>query len=103
MRDNKENLIAGPARAEPTKAAPKKATVKGDEPKSEWTDLAVVALGDRIVIQVNGRTTVEFRDKQGPKQGRIALQLPRILADTESDVRFKDLEILPLVATKYGD
>ncbi len=55
------------------------------------------------MIQVDGRTTVEFRDKQGPKQGRIALQLPRVLADTEMNVRFKDIEILPLVEAKFRD
>jgi len=83
------------------KAAPKKAAVKSkDEVGEVWNDLAVVALGDRIVVQVNGRTTAEVRDDPDRKTGHIALQLH---GGQEMDVRFKDLQILPLDDTKCPD
>jgi hypothetical protein len=37
---------------------------------------SVVALGDRLVVHVNGQRTAEIRDDRGRKQGRSALQLP---------------------------
>jgi Domain of Unknown Function (DUF1080) len=94
------------ARAKPkevpaTKAATKKAAPpKPEEPSDGWNELAVVALGDRIVIQVNGRTTAEVRDDPGRKSGRIALQLH---GGQDMDVEFKDVEILSLDTKKCPD
>jgi hypothetical protein len=95
--------IARPVKKEEApkaKAAAKKKAAEPEEPKDGWTELAVVALGDRIVVQVNGRTTAEVRDRQGRTQGRIALQLH---GGQDMDVAFKDIEILPLAEKKYHD
>lgn len=59
----------------------------------EWNEMAVVAWGDRIVTQVNGRTMVELRDDPGRDKGRIALQMH---GGQDMDVRFKDIEVLDL-------
>ena len=71
-----------------------------DEPKDGWNELAVVAQGGRIVVQVNGRTTAEVRDEQGAKKGHIALQLH---GGQDMDVVFKDVEILKLDEKKCAD
>jgi len=80
------------------KEEPKKATDKSKEGTgSDWSELAVVALGDRIVVQVDGRTTAEIRDDKGRKKGHIALQLH---GGQDMDVEFKDVEILTLSEKK---
>lgn len=43
--------------------------------KGEWNEYEISALGDRIVIQVNGFKTVDLRDPKGDKEGIIALQM----------------------------
>jgi hypothetical protein len=75
------------------KAANKKVAARKDEPRDDWNELAVVALGDRVVVQVNGKTTAEVRDDPGRKKGRIALQLH---GGQDVDVEFKDVEIVTL-------
>jgi hypothetical protein len=94
--------IARPLKKEePQKGASKKgaskkatATAPDEGPRDGWSELAVVALGDRVVVQVNGRTTAEIRDPQARKKGHIALQLH---GGQDMDVQFKGVEIQPLV------
>jgi hypothetical protein len=59
----------------------------------EWNSMSVVALGDRIVVQVNGRTSAEVRDDPGRREGYVALQLH---GGQEMDVLFRAIEIKPL-------
>src|SRR5262249_44834913 len=57
--------VARPTKKEEPKAqAKKKVAPRNDEPKDGWSELVVVALGDRIVVQLDGRTTAEIRDGQ---------------------------------------
>jgi hypothetical protein len=83
----------------PTKGAARKkaAAKKAETSRDPWTELAVIALGNRVVVQVDGKTTAELRDDQGRRSGRIALQLH---GGQEMDVRFKEIEILPLDESK---
>lgn len=43
--------------------------------KDQWNDYDISAIGDHIVIHVNGEFMVERRDPEGAKDGIIALQL----------------------------
>ena len=59
----------------------------------EWNSMAVVAIGDRIVVQVNGQTSAQLRHDPGRRQGQIALQLH---GGQDMDVMFKDIQIMSL-------
>jgi hypothetical protein len=74
----------------PDAAAVKKALKPGD-----WNDLAVVAIGDRVVVHLNGQKLADSPHTGGAKAGRFALQLH---AGQDVDVRFKDVEVLPIHA-----
>ena len=58
-----------------------------------WNELSVVALGDRLVVHVNGSRSAETVDPKGRKRGKLALQ---VHGGQDVDVRFKDIEILEL-------
>ncbi len=58
-----------------------------------WNELSVVAIGDRVVVHVNGSKSAEIVDPKGRKRGKLALQLH---GGQDVDVRFKDVEILDL-------
>ncbi|NLE58800.1 MAG: DUF1080 domain-containing protein [Planctomycetes bacterium] len=64
-----------------------------------WNDMAVEAVGTRIVIKLNGLTTVDFTetDPSRPRSGVIALQLH---AGPPMEVRFRDIRIRPLGSDK---
>jgi hypothetical protein len=81
-----------PARPAPAKAAP-----KAIAPQDGWDQLAGVALGDRMVVQLNGLTIVEVRQPEGHAPGQIAVALP---VGEDVDIAVKDLEILPLSADR---
>jgi hypothetical protein len=59
----------------------------------DWNELAVVALGDRVVVQVNGKQTAEVRGETTATTGKVALQ---VHAGQDVNVRFKDIEVLKL-------
>lgn len=59
----------------------------------EWNEMTVVALGERIVIHLNGIKTVEFIDQGGKPAGKLALQLH---GGQDMDVRFRKVEVLRL-------
>jgi serine/threonine protein kinase len=42
---------------------------------ADWSDFVITAQGDRIAIEVNGYTTVDFRNTKVEKDGLIRLQL----------------------------
>jgi hypothetical protein len=75
-----------------------KAAPRAIEPQDDWNLLAGIALGDRLVVQLNGLTIVEARHEGGRTPGRIAVALP---AGQDVDITIKDLEILPLAAERY--
>ncbi len=56
----------------------------------EWNEMTVSAHGPKLVVTVNGKTTVDITDEKGRLRGRLALQLH---GGQEGLVYFKDLEI----------
>ncbi len=69
---------------------PKPEDVKKWHKPGEWNEMVVIALGDRVVVQVNGVTTAELKKDAGRAKGHIALQLH---GGQDMDVQFKDVEI----------
>jgi hypothetical protein len=61
-----------------------------------WNEMTVIAIGDRVVVQVNGQKSAET-DKAGGKAGPIALQLH---AGQDMDVKFKSVEVIDLSQPK---
>lgn len=59
----------------------------------EWNEMAVVAIGDRTVVTVNGKKTAELINDPGAQRGKIGLQLH---GGQDMDVSFKDVEILEI-------
>ncbi len=76
---------------------PKPEDVKKWLKVNEWNEMSVVALGDRLVVHVNGHKTADIVDDKGRKQGYIALQLH---GGQDVDVRFKDVEMMRLNQNK---
>ena len=76
---------------------PKPADVKKWLKPNAWNDLSVVAIGDRVVVHVNGVKTAEINHDPGRKAGKFALQLH---GGQDVDVQFKDLEILTVPEVK---
>ena len=76
-------------------AKPTKETSPEVNPK-EWNTYSIHSLGNKVKQVVNGKTTIEFEDKdeaKRPGSGVIALQYH---APGGFEVRFKDLRIRPL-------
>jgi hypothetical protein len=71
----------------------KEITVMNDAPHkpNEWFTQEVIAEGDHIIIKVNGKTTVDWRDPRPnrPKKGHFALQGH----DPGTVVKFKKVEV----------
>jgi hypothetical protein len=78
---------------------PKPEDVKKWLKVNDWNEMSVVALGDRLVVHVNGYKTADIVDDKGRKQGYIALQLH---GGQDVDVRFKDVEILMWASERRG-
>lgn len=72
---------------------PKPEDVKKWNKGGEWNDLAVVAVGDRVVVCVNGKRTAVLHKDAGRSEGLIALQLH---GGQDMDVRFRNIEVLKL-------
>jgi len=62
-----------------------------------WNNVSVVAIGDRIVVHLNGQKTAEIRDEKIARAGKLALQLH---AGQDVDVWIKDIEVLKLDSTR---
>lgn len=60
-----------------------------------WNDMTIKALGPRIIVTLNGVTTVDFTETEAnqPAGGVIALQLHK---GPPMEVRFRDMRIRPL-------
>jgi len=66
----------------------------------EWFTLQLLAQGQRILIQVNGQTTVDFVDANNTfRRGHLALQV----WPAQSVVRFRKIEIKELISHEPGD
>lgn len=59
--------------------------------KDEWNLMSVSAIGDRIVVSLNGNQSAQIKDEKGRKEGVFALQ---VHGGQEGEVYFKDIEIL---------
>jgi len=73
-------------------------TVMNDAPHkpNEWFTQEVIAQGDHIIIKVNGKTTVDWRDPENRyKKGHFALQGH----DPGTVVKFKKIEVKELPAS----
>jgi hypothetical protein len=91
-----DGRVTQPAIVQPQKSNPpaaKKSVPKAVEPQDGWNQLDYIALGGRLVVQLNGLTIANFPDDFDRKQGRFAIVLPGGL---ERDIAFKEISILPL-------
>lgn len=75
---------------------PKPEDVKKWYKPGTWNEMTVIAIGDRVVVQVNGQKSAET-DQAGGKAGPIALQLH---AGQDMDVKFKSVEVIDLSGQK---
>ncbi len=74
-------------------AKPDAKTVAKALKPNDWNEMSVVALGNRVVVFLNGQRMSEISDEKGRTTGHIALQLH---GGQDMDVRFKDIEMLNL-------
>jgi hypothetical protein len=66
----------------------------------EWFTQEVIAEGNHIIIKVNGKTTVDWKDPQDRfTKGHFALQQH----DPKTVVKFRKIEVMELPAGKTGD
>lgn len=56
----------------------------------EWTDMTIEAIGAHYVVKLNGQSTADVEDKEGRKEGNIALQLH---GGMDMTVEFKDVYV----------
>ena len=61
-----------------------------------WNELIIDAVGEKIIVTLNGKRTVSFNDAGGRKDGVFAFQLHVGLA---MELRLKDIEFRDLSAT----
>src|SRR5688500_4084108 len=57
----------------------------------DWNEYEIVAVGDHILMALNGQKVVDFKDPKGIKKGIFALQVHSDKLPTE--VHFKDLRL----------
>ena len=60
---------------------------------TEWNDLSVIAVGDRIVTILNGTQVIDIVDPYCLKEGKTALQLH---GGSDMEYWFRNYEIMPL-------
>jgi hypothetical protein len=80
----------------------KQITVMNDAPHkpNEWFTQEVIADGNHIIIKVNGKTTLDWRDPENRyKRGHFALQGH----DPGTVVKFRKVEVKELPPTKNGE
>lgn len=74
-------------------ARPKKEDLEKHFHPGKWNQLAVVAIGPRIVVQLNGQTTAELKNDPSSREGALGLQ---VHAKDDVQVQFKDIEVIEL-------
>jgi hypothetical protein len=62
----------------------------------EWTDLELSAIGEDIVVKINGVVTSELKKDQGRREGHFGLQLH---GGQDMHVEFRDILIREIQAT----
>jgi hypothetical protein len=70
-----------------------KAEVAAAVKQDDWNEYVITAHGDHVTQVLNGVTTVDIVDPEGPKSGIIALQLH---SGQNMSISFKDIAIRPL-------
>lgn len=58
----------------------------------EWTDMFVSAIGTHYVVKLNGATITDIEDKEGRREGWLALQLH---GGMDMTVEFRDIWLQP--------
>jgi serine/threonine protein kinase len=66
-------------------------------PSDRWFTLEVIAVGDHIVVKVDGETTADVRDPPGAKRGHIVLTCDLLANHT---LKFRKIEIKELPPPK---
>jgi len=82
----------GPSKGRGWVIKPAEENAKNFKP-TEWNDVYVVTVGDRIVTNLNGTQVIDFVDPDCLKNGKTALQLH---GGSDMEYWFKDYEIMPL-------
>ena len=82
----------GPSKGRKWVFEPEEANAENLKP-TDWNDVWVVAIGDRIVTNLNGTQVVDLIDPDCLKSGKTALQLH---GGTDMEYWFKNYEIMPL-------
>jgi hypothetical protein len=82
----------GPSKGRGWVAPPDKENAKNFK-QNEWNDVSTVAIGDRIVTNLNGTQIVEKIDPDCLKNGKTAIQLH---GGSDMEYWFKNYEIMPL-------
>jgi len=82
----------GPSKGRGWVLKPNEENAKNLKP-TEWNDVCAVAVGDRIVTNLNGTQVVDFIDPDCLKNGKTALQLH---GGSDMEYWFKNYEIMPL-------
>jgi len=59
----------------------------------DWNTVSIVAVGDRLVTELNGQVIIDIVDPECIKEGKVALQLH---GNSEMEYFFKDFDILRL-------
>ena len=67
--------------------------------RPEWNDFVVVAIGDRVVTNLNGMQIVDIIDPDSPKNGKTAL---RLQGGSDVEYWFRNFEIMPLSEEMAG-
>lgn len=75
-------------------------TVKKAYKPGKWNRMTVRAVGDRIVVRVNGVITAKLEGNVGNREGHLAFQLHRA---NDMNVKFKDVMILKNPKGEEGD
>ena len=83
------------SRRRQTLAAPDEVTLQRALKPNDWNEYEVHAQGPRIVLKLNGITTVDYQESDPaiPLNGRIALQ---IHSGPPMEVRFRNIQIREL-------
>jgi hypothetical protein len=58
--------------------------------ENDWNTIEVVAVGDHVLVALNGQKTVDFKDPEGRKEGIFGLQ---VHSGGPTEARWKDLRL----------
>ena len=61
--------------------------------EGDWNTVSIVAVGDRLVTELNGQVIIDMIDPECLKEGKTAIQLH---GGSDMEYYYKDFEVLPL-------